>query len=74
MKYYPLVMADYRPMTDSELKDRKAPLLMLAPYHVPQQYPKAYERCRMVDDRIPKARAFQELVACWKVQRRWGDG
>jgi hypothetical protein len=54
------------PLTEAELKKRRRELSMLSPHHVSEAYKRAYEACRMDDDRLPRASAIQELVAAWK--------
>ena len=66
-----LLVANDRAMTEQELKAYRQLLAMLAPQHVQQQFREAYERCLMVDDRLPRARAIQELVTTWKVLWGW---
>jgi hypothetical protein len=60
-----------RPLTEAELKERVRRLSMLSPHHVADAYRQAYEACRMEGDRLPLASAVQELVATWKVLRKW---
>lgn len=63
-----------RPMTDEELVDLRRSLSMVSPYHVVQAYRDAYEKCRMDGDRLPSARAVQELVTAWKLLWKWRRG
>ena len=60
-----------RPLTQPELKDRTRQLSMLSPHHVADAYRRAYEACRMDGDRLPRASSVQELVAAWKLLRKW---
>ena len=60
-----------RPLTEAELKERVRRLSVLPPHHVTDAYRRAYEACRMEGDRLPQASAVQELVAMWKVLRKW---
>ena len=60
-----------RPLTEAELKERVRRLSMLPPHHVADAYRQAYEACRMEGDRLPRASAVQEMVATWKVLRKW---
>jgi hypothetical protein len=34
-------------------------------------YRTAYYRCRLEGERVPQARAIQELVQAWKRMRKW---
>jgi hypothetical protein len=60
-----------RPLTEAELKERARRLSMLSPHNVADAYRQAYEACRMEGDRLPRASAVQDLVATWKVLRKW---
>jgi hypothetical protein len=60
-----------RPLTKEELAQRERQLSMLSPHHVADAYRQAHEQCRMEGDRLPRARAVQELVTVWKLMWRW---
>ena len=60
-----------RPLTEAELKERVRRLSMLSPHHVADAYRQAYEACHMEGDLLPRASAVQELVATWKLLRKW---
>ena len=59
------------PMSKEVLSQYKRSLTMLSPDHVRDAYRKAFERCRMVDDRLPRSTAIQELVAAWTQLWKW---
>ena len=50
-----------RPLTKAELAERERRLSLLSPNHVADAYRQAHGACRMDGDRLPSARAFQEL-------------
>jgi hypothetical protein len=67
----PILSNSNRPLTESELKERERQLSLLSTHHVADAYRRAYEACRMEGDRLPRASSVQELVATWKVLRKW---
>jgi hypothetical protein len=62
------------PLTEAELKERVRRLSLLSPHRVAESYRQAHEACRMDGDRLPRASAVQELVAAWKLLRKWRIG
>ena len=63
-----------RPMSEQELAEHRRSLSMVSPYHVAQAYRDAYDKCRMDGERLPSARAVQELVTAWKLLWKWKGG
>ena len=58
-------------MTPRDVEDLRASLSRLSIDAVRHVYNTAYARCRMVNDRVPSARAMQELVQVWKQLWKW---
>ena len=50
-------------MTREELAQRTRSLAKLSEYSVRAAYQKAYDQCQLSGDRLPRARAIQELAA-----------
>jgi hypothetical protein len=59
------------PLTKEDLAKRSRDLSMLSEHHVRDAYHKAYERCQMQGDALPRASAIQELVTVWKLLWSW---
>lgn len=53
-------------MSTDELKELRTSLSRISLSAARHAYHTAYSRCRMVNDRVPSARAIQELVQVWK--------
>jgi hypothetical protein len=60
-----------RPLTEQELKAVQQNLSRLSEDSVKQTYRQAWEDCRMKGDRLPPAKAVQQLVQAWKQLWRW---
>ena len=60
-----------RPLTSEQLARRKRELSMLSPDSVAKAYREAHDASRMTGERVPGARAVQELVTAWRVLWRW---
>jgi hypothetical protein len=58
-------------MSAEELREMRQGLSRLSLSAVRQAYHTAHARCRMVNDRVPSARAMQELVQVWKQLWKW---
>ena len=58
-------------MSPEELREYRNSLARLSLDAVRHAYQTAYARCRMVNDRVPSARAMQELVQTWKQLWKW---
>jgi hypothetical protein len=66
-----MVMEPEWPLTEEELARRRHELSLLSESSVQQVYREAHERCLLVDDRLPRPRAIQELVQAWKQLWTW---
>jgi lysozyme family protein len=55
-----------RPLTEHELKDLQQNLARLSEPSVKQVYQQAWEECRIKGERLPPAKAIQQLVQAWK--------
>ena len=60
-----------QPLTPGELADLVRRLSLLSPYDVQQAYRRAHQQCCMPGELLPRAAAIQEMVAAWKIMRRW---
>ena len=60
-----------RPLTEPELKALQQNLARLSEPSVRQAYQRAWEECRMKGERIPPAKAVQQLVQAWKQLWKW---
>jgi len=60
-----------RPLTEQELKALQQNLARLSEEGVKQTYREAWEDCRMKGERLPPAKAVQQLVQAWKQLWRW---
>ena len=60
-----------RPLTKEELDQLQHNLALLSPHSVRQAYDQAWEECRMKGERLPPAKAVQQLVQAWKQLWRW---
>ena len=58
-------------LSADELREMRQGLSRLSLSAVRQAYHTAHARCRMVNDRVPSARAMQELVQVWKQLWKW---
>lgn len=60
-----------RPLTEPELKAVQQNLARLSESSVRQVYRQAWEECRMKGERLPSAKAVQQLVQAWKQLWKW---
>jgi hypothetical protein len=60
-----------RPMTEQELEQLRQNVARLSEHGVRQFYQQAWEDCRMRGERLPSAKAVQQLVQAWKQLWRW---
>jgi len=60
-----------RPLTEPELKALQQNLARLSEPSVQQVYRQAWEECRMKGERLPPAKAIQQLVQAWKQLWKW---
>lgn len=58
-------------LSREQLNSLRQSLARLSPAHVQDFYRGALDRCRLIGDAIPPARAIQELVQGWKLLRKW---
>jgi hypothetical protein len=59
------------PLTEEELEQLRRTLAMLSDDGVRREYQRFWEECRMKGERLPPARAVQQLVQAWKQLWRW---
>ena len=57
-----------RPLTEQELRTLQQNLARLS---VKKVYRQAWEECRMKGERLPPAKAVQQLVQAWKLLWKW---
>ena len=60
-----------KPLTKDQLAELVRRLSLLSPYDVQQAYRRAHQQCCMQGEMLPRAAAIQEMVAAWKIMRRW---
>jgi hypothetical protein len=60
-----------RPLTEKELEALQQNLARLSEPSVKQVYQQAWEECRMKGERLPPAKAVQQLVQAWKQLWKW---
>ena len=60
-----------RPLTQQELKSLQQNLSRLSEPSVKKVYRQAWEECMMKGERLPPAKAIQQLVQAWKQLWRW---
>jgi len=58
-------------LSREDLKALGNSLAHLSPSSVRDFYERAYQQCRISDRDFPSARAVQELVQAWNLQRNW---
>src|SRR5690349_8001541 len=60
-----------KPLTRDDLAELVRRLSLLSPYDVQQAYRRAHQQCCMQGELLPRAASIQEMVAAWKIMRRW---
>jgi hypothetical protein len=60
-----------KPLSKDQLAELERRLALLSPYDVAQTYRRAHQHCCMQGELVPRAEAVQEMVAAWRVLRRW---
>jgi len=60
-----------RPLTEQELRALQQNLARLSEPSVKKVYRQAWEECRMKGERLPPAKAVQQLVQAWKLLWKW---
>jgi len=60
-----------RPLTEQELRALQQNLARLSEPSVKEVYRQAWEECRMKGERLPPAKAVQQLVRAWKLLWKW---
>lgn len=60
-----------RPLTEQELAELRQNIARLSEDAVRRFYDDAWAECRLKGQRLPPAKAVQQLVQAWKQLRRW---
>jgi hypothetical protein len=60
------------PYTKQELEEIARQYSMLSRDRVEHYYREKHDETTMIGERLPPARAIQELVALWKLLWKWG--
>jgi len=58
-------------LTEQELRALQQNLARLSEPSVKKVYRQAWEECRMKGERLPPAKAVQQLVQAWKLLWKW---